>query len=233
MRCLRESLQQSPAQTSLVANDTVNETNATYASLPAQGLYESGIPQHDRTLRTSFFGTIQTVLLNRFLLTQTQESLYLIDVQRAQANLNCRFWQQAYEAGEIKNRPVLFPQRLALSTQQQNRYEQLQDLLASLGFGLTPSGPQQLLLRAVPIWLQGFDSPLLLLSVLDSEVDKDSVFAKIERCLVSQQFDITNIDFKHFLNTFSQERDRLAGCWREMTQADLTGWLRESQIQHE
>jgi DNA mismatch repair protein MutL len=233
IRCLRESLQQSFPSANAQASDAINETQATYSFRPVHTLNESGFAQGGRISPESFFGSVQAVLLTRFVLTQSSSGLYLLDVSRAQAMLSCRHWQQAYEAGEIKNRPVLIPQRSQLTTQQVRNYEQQQDLLARLGFDVTQTSPGQLLLRAVPVWLQGFDSQALLLSLIDSDIRNQSVFATIEQNLLSQQLDIAGIDFKYFLGTLAQQRDSLTACWREMTQADLFAWLREQQTQHE
>jgi DNA mismatch repair ATPase MutL len=159
--------------------------------------------------------------------------MFLIDVSRTQALLNCRHWQQAYAATQIKQRPLLIPQRLEINAQQARRYEQQQQLLMDLGFDITSMSPGQLLLRAIPIWLQGFDSQRLLFLLLDNDVHEQSVFEKIEQGLLTQQFDITSIDFKNFLNVLSQQRASLSACWREISASDLLVWLSERQAQHD
>ena len=233
IRCLREGLQRSTSAANTHASFEIQEVPPAYACLPGQASREFACVETRHSQDTMYFGHVQAVLLNRFILTQSPTAAYLIDVNRAQALLSCRYWQQAYESGEIKNRPLLIPQRLQLSERQRHHYEQQHTLLAALGFDLTQNSPGQFLLRAIPVWLQGFDSQSLLLSLLDSDMHGNVVFSVIEQGLLSQQFDMTTIDFKHFLSTLANQRDSLSACWREITQADLLTWLRERQAQHE
>ena len=233
IHCLRESLQQSPAFPDIPSGDAINETQAAYGVLPMQAVRESLTESSTRVQTESSFGNLQAVLLNRFALTQSAEALYLIDVQRAQASLSCQHWQQAYEAGEIKKRPLLIPQRVDLNTPQRQGYEQQRELLALLGFDLTQLSPGQVLLRAIPVWLQDVDGQQLLLDLLERHLQRDSMFTTIKQCLLRQPLDISRLDFKHFLHMLTSQRDELATCWRQVTQADLLAWLREHLTQHE
>jgi DNA mismatch repair protein MutL len=233
MRCVRDSLQQPLSSTNAQIADEIHETQALYTNASVHALGETLYRETGQPRNETFFGTLQTVLLNRFILTQSVGGLFLIDVNRAQAILSCRYWRQAYESGEVKSRPVLIPQRLELNSQQRRNYEQQPDVFARLGFDLTRTSPGQLLLRAVPIWLQGFNSQRVLLSLIDRDMHKPLDFTAIEQNLLSQDFDMTSFDFKHFLSMLGQQRDNLTVCWREVTQADLVSWLGEQQTHHE
>lgn len=231
IRCIREGLQRSVPE---IHNGLeIQEGQAAYTAIPTAEVRVANFGENRHAQRESFFGHVQAVLLNRFLFTQSTAGLYLIDVSRAQALLNSHHWQQAYATGAIKHRPVLIPLRLELSAQQAQRYEQQQKFLAGLGFDLTRISPGQLLLRAIPVWLQGFDSQRVLASLLDHDLTQQTVFEQIEHCLLSQQLDITSIDYKYFLTVLANQRDSLTSCWREITQADLLAWLHEQQTQHE
>ncbi len=233
VRCLRESLQRAPTLPSVTAHNVVHEAQAEYAVTSAQSVYEP-ISETTNVIRSeSYFGSLQTLLLDRFALTQSAVGLYLIDVQSAQASLHCRHWQQAYAATKIKTRPLLIPQRLQLNASQRTSYEQQQALLAELGFELTAMSPAQVLLRGIPVWLQGFDSPQLLLCMLESNLSRETVFATLERCLLMQRLDISSIDFRQFLFQLTAHRDALAACWRELTQADMLAWLQTPPTAHE
>jgi DNA mismatch repair protein MutL len=232
IRCLRESLQADRPAMTTPADYAISEMHGDYSGSAREAVSE---PVGDAIARSSesFFGTLQSVLLNRFVITQSASAVYLIDVQRAQASLIRHHWQQSYANAQIKNRPVLIPQTLQLNTLQRQHYEQYQDLLAQLGFELTQSSPSQLLLRAIPVWLQGFDAQHLLLSILDAISPKQPLFTTLEQCLSSQTFTLGSLDFKHFLHALAQQREALTTCWRRVTQADLLAWLAEQQVQHE
>lgn len=130
-------------------------------------------------------------------------------------------------------RPLLIPQRLDLNALQRDGYEQHHALLAEIGFELTQISPGQVLVRAIPVWLQGFDSQHLLLVLLERHMDRNTMFATIEQSLLLQSFDLGSIDFKHFLHLFTPRREELTPCWREVTQADLLTWLGEQPTRHE
>lgn len=233
IRCLRDSLQQPVPVADYPAVQTINDIRAEYASttLSVGHAFAPGRPAS--TSVDSYFGNIQTILLNRFILTHSLNGLYLIDIQCVQVMLSRRYWQQAYEAGEIKTRPVLIPSSLQLSTLQRHVYEQQQNLLAQLGFDLTPTSPGELLLRAVPVWLQGFDSQQLLYGMLDCFKGNESVFDYLEQALLSQSLNLNSIDLRLVMKTLDLQRDTLTKCWRKLTHADLVDWLQEQQTQHE
>jgi len=233
IRCLREGLQQSPTSTGIAAHHFVHETEMAYTVKSDEPVYESGPDTTHVTRTESFFGGLLALLSERFALTQSATGLYLIDVQCAQANLSCRHWQQAYAADAIKTRPLLIPQRLELNPSQRASYERQQALLAELGFELTAMSPGQVLLRAIPVWLQGFNGQQLLLCMLESRLTRESAFAIIEQCLSMQTLDIGTIDIKQFLYQLTSHRDALLNCWRELTQADLLAWLRAHPAPHE
>lgn len=231
IRCLREGLHHplrlAGRETAVAVNESAAEYRTASQNSAREAIYDDSQTHHE-----SFFGNVQALVLNRFLLTQSSAGLYLIDVSRAQAMLNCRRWQQAFESGEIKSCPVLIPLIIHLTTQQVCAYEQHHQQLTRLGFDLTQVGPAQLLLRAVPVWLQGVDYQHLLLSLIDSALSS-SPFAVIEQSFTTQQLDISRIDLKQFLGALSQQSESLAACWRKLTEADLSAWLLEQHTQHE
>jgi DNA mismatch repair protein MutL len=233
IRCLREALQGHSAVPTALIGLGIQEAPASYQQTPTAGRYNAISTVVKQSPGVTLFGQVQAVLLHRFVLTQASERLYLIDASRAQSLLRCRQWRQAYANAEIKQRPVLIPQRLSLTERQSRQYEQQQSRLIVLGFDVTQNAPGQLLLRAIPIWLHGFDSPRLLLSLLDHDSGESDIFCLIEQSLLSQQVDIATLEFETFLRTLAQQGDSLNACWREITASDLSTWLREQQPQHE
>lgn len=223
-RCLREGLQQAvpSADTSPVA---VNEAQAIYAVPPMYPAQHPTLGRDDHSEMESFFGRVQAVLLDRFVLSQSPQGTFLIDMNRAQALLSARRWQIAYQSEQIKQRPILIPQRLDLNMQQQQLFTGRQELLSHMGFDLTPLSPGQLLLRAVPVWLQGYDSQKLLFALLDNKVNDETVFDLIKQLLLAQTFDMATLDIKRWLRDLAQQRDELQQCWRELTASELEQWL--------
>jgi len=231
MRCLRESLRPGRSLTPASMENRLAEDVPAYPASPGHetpGRGEAG----ERMLQDAFFGEFRAVLLQQFILSQSESRLYLIDVAQAQAGMCRRQWQQAYASGEIRQRPLLIPQELALDNQHRHSFETQQDGLSALGFDLSQTGPARLLLRAIPACLQGYDGQALLTALLEGELCGDDRFDVIERVLRSQVFNITSLDLKQFLVRMAQQRDLLQGCWREIARSDLLGWLNAQQSQH-
>ncbi|MEJ2396983.1 MAG: DNA mismatch repair endonuclease MutL [Gammaproteobacteria bacterium] len=228
IRSLRESLQTGDAVQSEYAPNGVMELPPGYRGQETREPPYVAHRQEALAETECFFGQIQAVLLNRFVLTQTAGTLYLIDVSRAQALMSVQDWQAACQANQLKQRPLLIPQRIALDAGQRSRYERAQDLLTHLGFDLGQAGPGEIILRAIPIWLAGFDGQRLLQALLDADIDEQQSFAVIRQQLLLQQYDFATVDLRHWLQRVSQRREQLADCWRELTQTDLQDWLRLS-----
>lgn len=228
IRCLRQSLQRDAALTRPTMSDRIGEQAQDYAKPQLAGESQSVSSSDSLAGGQSWFGQVQAVLLDRFIVTQSPQALFLLDVSRIQALLSVWQWQQAYRQDQIKQRPMLIPQRLQLNLNQRQQYVRQQRLLTGLGFDLTQLGPGELLLRAVPSWLQGFDSQRLLLALLANEVDEQAVFGLIETQLLLQQYDLNGIDFRRWLQRVAAERDKLADCWRVLSEADLRHWLNQA-----
>ncbi|MBI1422884.1 MAG: DNA mismatch repair endonuclease MutL [Gammaproteobacteria bacterium] len=233
MQCLRESLQRDASPQSVTMHPDIREMPLEYAATGSTAETLSAQDVDARNATEGFFGNLQSIVCQRFALTQSVNGMYLIDIHRAQVGLARQRWQEAFESNQIKQRPLLIPQTLDMNSAQRQSYEQQQAMLARLGFELTQSSPSQLMLRAVPVWLQGFDSRQLIQSLLVSAIDLSEMFDAIETHLMSQHCELTQIDFKRFLMLLAQQRDRLSTSWRKLTQADLLAWLREQPVHHD
>lgn len=222
IRCLREALQQSGSVSVEPSDLGIQESSGVYTMIHQHG----ATMHHDSTLPGAMhFGQVLTWLWDRFAVTRSDTAYYLIDVKQTQAILNCRQWQQAYQHGQIKSRPMLIPPRLSLSASQTEHFASQHSLITSLGFDVTELAPDQIILRAIPTWLHGFDSQSALLKLLDQELLADTMFHQIETVLLDQPFDITNLDNKQFLISLAVHRDDLTNCWRTISQTDLSDWL--------
>lgn len=233
IRCVREALRHPLQTVDWRTTATIQEAAEAYGVIPDVSAQPVASELRNKMFADTFFGSVQTVLFNRFLLTQSATGFYLIDVSRAQALRNSRRWREACAAGEIKSRPVLFPVKLDLTAQQMQSYQQQHARLVQLGFEISHAGPAQVLLRAIPVWLQGFDSERLLRELLTQDWQHNDIFERIEYSLLSQQFDIARVDIRSFLHGLAQDDGDLSSCWRELTQSDLAEWLLAQQAQHE
>lgn len=225
-RCLRESLQQTAPLADAVDSGGVGEAPLFYTT---QGSLPGSRLQHAVQARgeaETFFGQVLTILMGRYLLTQSEDRVYLIDAARARALIDLRYWQAAWEANRVTQRPLLIPARISLETSARRRYEQSRDLFVRLGFDLDQAGPGEIVLRAIPTWLSGYDCPALVLALLEADVEPACPFDVIRPHLLARPGELGGVDIRSWLQTLAQQHDSLKDCWRAITQTDLQHWLR-------
>ncbi len=70
--------------------------------------------------------------------------------------------KKQYDAGEIPSQPLLIPQKIHLSDEEVVAFEQYQDMLEGLALDLSLSGPNTLLVRAIPVLLAQDDAEVLV-----------------------------------------------------------------------
>jgi DNA mismatch repair protein MutL len=79
--------------------------------------------------------------------------------------------KSAHDGVGVRVQPLLVPQTLAVSEREAEAAERETDTLASLGFEVTRSGPQTLILRGVPALLADGDIEALLRDVVADLVE--------------------------------------------------------------
>jgi len=223
-RSLKHALQQT-VSTAVAAGTpgwSVAEPQSAYAQAHTPG---SG----ERTIRddTSRFGDMLALLLQRYILSQKHDRLFLLDAQRLHIEQLCRDWQTAFAAGQVKSQPLLIPQPLNLSPAQQAVFEKNERLLLQSGFEITRSGPAALLLRAIPVYVRGIDPQSLLPALLESELQAADVFHSVRDVLAQQAIDMQAIGVNQLLAMLASAPEHYADCWRELTADDLQIWLKQ------
>jgi DNA mismatch repair protein MutL len=114
-------------------------------------------PQHP-------FGETLTLLANKVLVTQKDDTLFAIDWQRTLINFAKTSWQEAIDIKTIPLTPLLLP--ITLPEQYYGAYT---EALQNLGFEIQTVGPEQSMLRAIPRVLQGLDTQTAMQDLIDSK----------------------------------------------------------------
>ncbi len=85
-----------------------------------------------------------------YVLSETADGLIVVDMHAAHERIGYEKLKTAHDTVGLRMQPLLVPQTVAVSEREADTAEREADTLAALGFEITRSGPQSLILRGVP-----------------------------------------------------------------------------------
>jgi DNA mismatch repair protein MutL len=106
-----------------------------------------------------------------YILAESAEGLVVVDMHAAHERIGYEKLKAAHDGAGVRVQPLLVPQSLAVSSREAEVAERESATLAELGFEVTRSGPQSLLLRSVPTLLADTDVAALLRDVLGDLIE--------------------------------------------------------------
>ena len=101
-----------------------------------------------------------------YILAENADGLVVVDMHAAHERIGYEKLKAAHDGAGLRTQPLLVPASLAVSEREADVAEREAETLARLGFEVQRSGPQSLLLRAVPALLAHGDVEALLRDVL-------------------------------------------------------------------
>jgi len=163
--------QSPPQQMSLPL--TVAETIKAYASLytedqPLQKRQPQALPP---TQDTPPLGFAIAHIHNIYILAETPKGIILVDAHAAHERVTYERLKQQYQQGAVPNQPLLLPIKINVSSAEADLAEQEHKFFSSLGFELTRSGPETIILRSTPALLGNIDKETLIRDVLADITD--------------------------------------------------------------
>ena len=105
-------------------------------------------------------------LHNIYILAETPKGIILVDTHAAHERVTYERLKQQFNNGSVPSQPLLLPIKIAVSAGEADLAEQHQEFFNALGFELSRSGPETIVLRSVPVLLAGGDSESLIRDVL-------------------------------------------------------------------
>jgi DNA mismatch repair protein MutL len=121
-------------------------------------------------------------LHNIYILAESAKGLVLVDAHAAHERITYEKLKRQHGAGSIVRQPLLLPLPVALGEAEAELVEQSAGLLLSLGLEVDRSGPDSVLLRAVPALLADGDGEALLRTVL-ADVAEYGASSRVEEAL--------------------------------------------------
>lgn len=145
----------------------VKESLSLYHSVPSPAA-PSNNPDLPETQSTDVppLGFALAHLHGAFILSQSQEGLIIVDTHAAHERITYERMKAQYDAAQVQAQPLLVPQKLSLSEREADTAEEFSDVLQSFGIELHRQGPETVLVRQIPVYLQQADVEPLIRSVL-------------------------------------------------------------------
>ena len=101
-----------------------------------------------------------------YILSECAQGLIVVDMHAAHERIVYEKLKAAHDGEGLRAQPLLVPMKLAVAEREADVAEREANLLSTLGFDLSRTGPQSLLLRSVPALLAQGDAERLLRDVL-------------------------------------------------------------------
>ena len=121
-------------------------------------------------------------LHNTYILAESESGLVLVDTHAAHERIMYEKMKKQYDAGDMPSQPLLIPQKIQLSDEEMLVFEQHQLMLEGLGLNLSVSGPNTLLVRAIPVLLALDGAEVLVRNLLEDLVQTGETNSVQEAC---------------------------------------------------
>ncbi|RKZ99467.1 MAG: DNA mismatch repair endonuclease MutL [Gammaproteobacteria bacterium] len=118
-------------------------------------------------ISTDDFGSITALLHQRYVITQSTQDLFLIDLQMAEHSLRRQQLELAIKTNSLSTRPILVPIKVSLSTEQHQAVIKNRDLLLSLGLDFQEQD-NHLVIKSIPSLLAQVEIKQLIHSIANT-----------------------------------------------------------------
>jgi len=101
-----------------------------------------------------------------YILSQSAEGLVVVDMHAAHERIVYERMKREFDAGAVASQPLLVPVELPVSEREADLAEEAAEEFAALGLEVSRAGPDQLMIRQIPIHLRDSDPAQLLRDLL-------------------------------------------------------------------
>ena len=114
-----------------------------------------------------------------FIVAETPKGIILVDTHAAHERITYERLKQQYQEGGIPSQPLLLPIKITVSSSEADLAESEYSFFSSLGFELTRSGPETIILRSTPALLGNIDKEKLIRDVL-ADISVNGISQRIQ-----------------------------------------------------
>ena len=172
-----------------------------------------------------------------YILSESKNGLVLVDTHAAHERITYQKLKQQNDAEDVLSQPLLLPIRLQVSEKEAELAEEFHNEFNRLGMEVDRSGPETLVIRSIPVLLDGVDPETLLRDVL-SDLNQHGESSRIEEVRnqilssvachgsVRAHRRLTQMEMNHLLREmevteFSRQCNHGRPTWVELSKNDL------------
>lgn len=149
------------------------------ASMDASSRSVQPLPDVDGDVPPLGFAVAQ--LHGIFILSQSQHGLIVVDMHAAHERITYERMKRQYDQQGLQAQPVLVPQKFSVSEREADAAEEFAHLLVQFGLVIERLGPETLIVRQTPVYLQQADIEPLVRSVLADFIEHETSDAIVAR----------------------------------------------------
>jgi DNA mismatch repair protein MutL len=105
-------------------------------------------------------------LHNIYILSETRNGIILVDAHAAHERIIYERLKQQSQEGRVASQPLLLPIKINVSQAEADLCEQVAETINEMGFDLTRSGLETILIRSLPVIIGNSDSETLIRDIL-------------------------------------------------------------------
>jgi DNA mismatch repair ATPase MutL len=165
------SQQTDTRQSQLKPADTIGESPAAYSTATVDKLLAEGLKS-----------ATNNILFQRYLITQTDNKAWLIDLQQAELNHRHKQFKQAVAKKALSSRPILVPVKIHLESKYLDIMLQSQKRLTEFGFQFTHS-EGLLIIKAIPSLFSSADL-IQLITNIALDISPDMTMVQLSKRLI-------------------------------------------------
>ncbi len=105
-------------------------------------------------------------LHNIYILAETRTGIILVDAHAAHERILYERLKQQSQSGKVASQPLLLPITLKVSPAEADHCEQAADFFGEMGFDLSCSGPEAIVIRSIPVLIGTTDVEILVRDIL-------------------------------------------------------------------
>jgi len=156
---------------------------------------------HDDTLRSKFTrARFIGAFLQKFLLFEADQSLFIIDQHAAQERIMFEKFKSQLETSKVETQPLLTPLLIKLTPQEKIAWEELQEKLANAGLETTQFDADTIAVQTQPLLLKNIEGVVrtLLAGGQTLRMDADALARRACKASIvaGDKLDITQADFQ-------------------------------------
>jgi DNA mismatch repair protein MutL len=162
------------------AGDAIAEGAGHYASFGSASAAQGYIgPTIDRQALTDLettgevppLGFAIAQLKGIYILAENANGLVVVDMHAAHERITYERMKAQQASQKVQSQPLLVPRAIAVSEKEADHADDHAEIFTRLGFELERAGPESLLIRQVPVMLNGADIELLVRDVLSDLIE--------------------------------------------------------------